>query len=65
MSDRKGKKHQLDEFLRRELVGVNLDGVRMESVSPDAPPEAESTTLTAEELEALLRTPGFDAASRP
>ena len=65
MSDKKGKRDQLDEFLRRELVGVNLDGVHMESVSSDAPPETESTTLTAEELEALLRTPGFDAASRP
>jgi len=61
MSDSNERK-ALDEFLRRELDGVDLDGVRLEPGAPvqgaQTPSPGASKRLTRREWEILLRGVG-------
>jgi hypothetical protein len=64
MTDKDDQEETLEEFLCRELAGVDLEGIRFEASaalgksSADSP-ESDSAILTWRDLEELLSWRGF------
>jgi hypothetical protein len=59
MTDKNDQEETLEEFLRKELAGVDLEGIRFEpSIAADKssadPPESDSAILTWRDWEELL-----------
>ncbi|HKE41804.1 MAG TPA: hypothetical protein VKG21_18375 [Casimicrobiaceae bacterium] len=62
MTDKNNQEEALEEFLCRELAGVDLEGIRFEpsaAVSSGDSPESDSAILTWRDLEDLLSWRGF------